>query len=126
VRRAVKRKTPYVSKASPWPRFGAMTLPSNLLLEYKPQQKCVDLTFDKCALDDLKGRIRAGLAFDIQAVKGWWIIGTKDAVPRLDHLQSFVNYNHTLIPICAATSRLLVLGRGMSAPTRPGSGDGQK
>lgn len=116
----ITRLATTVSRASPWPRFAAMTLPSNLLLEHKPQQGCVDLTFDKCALDDLKGRLPAGLAFDIQAVRVGGSSALRIPVPRVDHLQSFVSQKDTLIAICAAINRLLALGREMSAPTRVG------
>jgi hypothetical protein len=51
----ITRLGPSVGLASPWPRFGAAALPANVLLEHKPQQGRVDLTFAKSTLEALGG-----------------------------------------------------------------------
>jgi hypothetical protein len=50
----ISRLPAAVSAASPWPRFGASTLPPDMLLEHKPQQGRVDLTLSKVPLEALR------------------------------------------------------------------------
>lgn len=99
------------STASPWPRFGASVLPDGVLLEHKPQQGRVDLTFNKLSLDVLKQRVPATLPFDIMPVKTGGSAALRIDVPRIDHLRPFNEQQEGVLLALAAVERLLSLGQ---------------
>lgn len=104
-----------VGLASPWPRFGAAALPDNLLLEHKPQQGRVDLTFSKSTLEALKQRPPATLPFDIKTAIAGQSAALRIAVPPVDHLRPFNEQDHNVLAVFSAVERLLTIGRQIVA-----------
>jgi hypothetical protein len=110
----ITRLSDSVSAASPWPRFGAATLPSDIWLEHKPQQGRVDLTFAKSTLEELKRRLPARLPIDVKPMKAGHSAALRIAVPRLDHLRPFDDQEEALLSAFAAVDRLLGIGRQLA------------
>ncbi len=76
----------FPTKAAPWPRFAKSTLPGFILLEHKPAQARVDLTFDRWQKNDLQ-KI---LANNVQpVVRAGGSSALRWNVPQIDHLKSF-------------------------------------
>ena len=115
----VTRLASSISAASPWPRFGASSLPANMFVEHKPQQGRVDLTFDKMSLGILKLRLPAALPFDIRPMKTSGSAALRIAVPRIDHLRSFDVQQDEVLAAFAAVERLLTIGLRMASTIFP-------
>jgi hypothetical protein len=111
----ITRLGPSVGLASPWPRFGAAALPANVLLEHKPQQGRVDLTFAKSTLEALRRRFPATLPFDVNFVKAGESAALRIAVPPVDHLRPFSGQEEQVLSALAAVDRLLAIGRQILA-----------
>jgi hypothetical protein len=76
----------FPTEAAPWPRFAKSTLPTFMLLEHKPAQARVDLTFDRWQKDDLQ-KILTNNAQPI--VRAGGSSALRWNVPQIDHLKSF-------------------------------------
>jgi hypothetical protein len=111
----ITRLGPSVGLASPWPRFGVAALPANMLLEHKPQQKCVDLTFARSTLEALRQRLPATLPLDVKSAKAGQSAALRIAVPPVDHLRPFNEQEDNLLEGFAAVDRLLAIGRQIVA-----------
>jgi hypothetical protein len=114
----ITRLPALVGKASPWPRFVHGEIPSHFLLEHKPQQGRVDLTFDKYPQNELRSYLTKPLPFDIQLVKAGGSSALRIVVPRVDHLRSFGEQKNEVLVVYAAVNRLLVVAREVSVPVR--------
>src|SRR5262249_16866906 len=73
---------------SPWPRFGAAVLPSDIWLEHKPQHGRVDLTFSRYTPDALKPRL-PNLPLGVRLEIAGQSTALRIAVPLVDHLRPF-------------------------------------
>ena len=104
-----------VGTASPWPRFGAAVLPTGMLLEHKPQQGRVDLTFAKSTLETLKQQLSVTLPFEVKLEKAGQSAALRVAVPRVDHLRLFAGQEDEVLSIFAAVERLLAIGRQIAS-----------
>jgi hypothetical protein len=111
----IARLSSSVSLASPWPRFGVEALPADMLLEHKPQQGRVDLTFVKCTLEALRRRLPATLPFDVKPAKAGQSAALRIAVPRVDHLRPFDEQEEKVLSAFTAVDRLLKIGRQIAA-----------
>ena len=118
----ITRLPPLVSLASPWPRFGAAALPADVLLEHKPQQGRVDLTFVKSTLEALRRRLPTMLPFDVKLAKTGQSAALRIAVPRVDHLRPFNGQDEEVLSVFAAVERLFAIGQQIAA-TASGTSD---
>lgn len=107
----ISRLPDAVSRFPPWPRFGASAMKADLLLEHKPQQGCVDLTFSGCPMEDVRNRVPPRLPMDM-VIKG---VGKSSAisvaVPRIDHLLPFEQQQDAVLSAFSSIERLLAIAR---------------
>jgi hypothetical protein len=106
---------PSIGLASPWPRFGVAVLPDNVLLEHKPQQGRVDLTFAKFTLEALMQRLPATLPFNVKSARAGQSAALRIAVPPVDHLRPFNEQDDNVLSVFAAVERLITVGRQIVA-----------
>jgi hypothetical protein len=104
-----------VGLASPWPRFGVAALPDNMLLEHKPQQGRVDLTFARSTLEALRQRLPATLPFGVKSAKAGQSAALRIAVPPVEHLLPFNEQQDNVLSVFTAVERLLAIGRAMGS-----------
>jgi hypothetical protein len=98
-----------VGLASPWPRFGVAALPDNMLLEHKPQQGRIDLTFARSTLEALRQRLPATLPFDVKSAKAGQSAALRIAVPPVDHLRPFNEQQDKVLSVFTAVERACLL-----------------
>ena len=111
----ITRLPPSIGLASPWPRFGVAVLPDNVLLEHKPQQGRVDLTFAKFTLEALMQRLPATLPFNVKSARAGQSAALRIAVPPVDHLLPFNEQDDKVLSVFVAVERLLTVGRQIVA-----------
>lgn len=110
---AITRLPALVSQASPWPRFGANSLPTGVLLEHKPQHGRVDLTMSNQSVERLRAATQGWLPLGIQVVTAGQSAALRLAVPRVDHIQPFAEQEAEVLAAFAASERLHALGRSL-------------
>lgn len=102
-----------VSQNTPWPRFGGASLPAGVLLEHKPQPGRVDLTFEKRSVEWLRAATQGWLPPGVQVVRAGQSAVLRLKVPRVDHLQTFVEQEQKVLEVFAAVERLHAFGRSL-------------
>ena len=109
----ITRLSVAVSQNTPWPRFGGASLPAGVLLEHKPQPGRVDLTFERRSVEWLRAATQGRLPLDVQVVRAGQSAALRLKVPRVDHLQAFVEQEDSVMEVFAAVERLHVIGRSL-------------
>ena len=100
-----------VGRASPvWPRFGAKSLPENVLLEHKPQGR-VDLTVRGQSVERLRAATHGQLPLGVQVVPAGGSAALRLEVPPVDHLRPFAEQEGKVLAALAAVESLHALGR---------------
>jgi len=99
-----------VSRASPWPRFGADGLPQGVVLEHKPRQGRVDLTVSGGSAEQMQAATLGRLPIGIKVVRAAGSAALRLAVPRLDHLRPYDEQEEEVLAALAAVERLNTLG----------------
>lgn len=113
----ITRLSAQVSQNTPWPRFGAASLPTGVLLEHKPQPGRVDLTFEKRSVEWLRAAVGRSLPPGIQVVKAGQSAALRLEVPRVDHHRTFAEQEEILLGVFTALERLHAFGRSLPAGT---------
>ncbi len=104
---------PVVSRASPWPRFGVVSLPAGVLLEHKPQQGRVDLTVERQSAERLRMATYDKLPLGVLVASAGQSAALRLAVPRVDHLRPFAEQEAEVLAAFAAVETLYALGRSL-------------
>ncbi len=109
----ITRMPPVVSRASPWPRFGVVSLPIGVLLEHKPQQGRVDLTVERQSAERLRMATYDKLPLGVLVAPAGQSAALRLAVPRVDHLRPFAEQEAEVLAAFAAVETLYALGRSL-------------
>ena len=102
-----------VTRASPWPGFGAGTLPPGVLLQHKPQQGRVDLTVSGQKKDRLQQAMMGRLPLGVVVATAGQSAALRMAVPPVDHLRPFEAQEEEVLAAFAAVKSLYEMGRSL-------------
>lgn len=107
----ISRLPDAVTRFSPWPRFGVSAMKSDLFLEHKPQQGRVDLTFDRCSIEDVRLRVPSRLPVDMVIKRAGKSSAISVQVPRIDHLMPFEQQYDAVLSAFSSIERLFAIAR---------------
>jgi hypothetical protein len=95
-----------ISKNDPWPKFISDCLPTHILLEHKPTQGRIDLTFSNFSRDEVLEVIGGPPPPPFKIAKAGRSHALRIDVPKLDHLRPFMGQSDRVRACLTGARRL--------------------